>query len=142
MPAAGLPEPGEAGSDETQAAFDALGRAAGRPWVMLSAGATPERFRTVLRYAYRAGASGFLAGRAIWWDAVQAFPDVEACRSVLRRDGRRYLEELVELTRAEATPWTAHPSLGAHPLIPEDAGPEFATRYGRGVASASQGGRA
>ena len=129
VPAADLPDPDGPDGAAVQAHFDALDRAAGRPWVMLSAGATQDAFRTVLTYAYRAGASGFLAGRAIWWDAVQRFPDVEACRAALRADGRPYLQELIAKTALEARPWTEHPGVGAEPLIPEGAGPDFATTY-------------
>ena len=64
-------------AETTQKIFDELGRISRRPWVMLSAGASAENFRKVLQYAYRAGASGFLAGRAIWWESfVQNFPDI------------------------------------------------------------------
>jgi len=41
-----------------QGTFDELGRIAGRPWVMLSAGAGKEAFVRILTYAYGAGASG------------------------------------------------------------------------------------
>ncbi len=57
IPAADLPTPGTEGAAEAQALFDELGRAAGRPWVMLSAGAGMAQFRNVLHYAYAAGAS-------------------------------------------------------------------------------------
>lgn len=40
------------------------------PWVLLSSSATFEQFRTQLRIASGAGACGFMAGRAIWGDAV------------------------------------------------------------------------
>jgi tagatose 1,6-diphosphate aldolase len=76
---------------------------------MLSAGASAAAFERVLRYAFRAGASGFLAGRAIWWDAFQHYPDLTAMRGDLERDGRAYLERLGELAVASAEPWTAHP---------------------------------
>ena len=46
-------------------------RRAGKPWVILSAGVTMQTFSRVLEYAYAAGASGFLAGRAIWQEAVR-----------------------------------------------------------------------
>jgi tagatose 1,6-diphosphate aldolase len=68
--------------------------------VLLSGGATPEKFERVLDYAYAAGAGGFLAGRTIWLDAVRRhFPD---------RNAVAVLERLSELTKASANPWTAH----------------------------------
>ncbi len=81
LEASALPDP-EAGPAErvveAQALFAELGRAAARPWVMLSAGAGMHEFERVLRYAYAVGASGYLAGRAIRWEAVQGFPDIAA----------------------------------------------------------------
>lgn len=109
VPAEQVPEPGSAGAAEVQAWFDALGEAAGRPWVMLSAGASAAAFERVLHYAFAAGASGFLAGRAIWWDAFQHYPDLAAMRAELERDGRAYLDRLGALAAAHATPWTLHP---------------------------------
>ena len=116
-PAADLPDPeahdvDDAAVERTQADFAALGRQAGRPWVMLSAGATKEQFRRVLHYAYDAGASGYLAGRAIWWDAFQRFPDWEPMRATLVRDGVPYVESLNQLTDAHAQPWTTRPEYG------------------------------
>ena len=40
------------------------------PWVLLSAGVTFEGFRTQVDVAADHGCSGFMAGRAIWGDAV------------------------------------------------------------------------
>ena len=40
------------------------------PWVLLSSSATFEQFRGQVRIAAAAGACGFMAGRAIWGDAV------------------------------------------------------------------------
>ena len=89
----------------TQELFDELGRRASRPWVMLSAGAGMAAFRNILTYAYRAGASGYLAGRAIWWQAFQRFPNLEAMAAGLRADGVPYMRDLNALTDAHATPW-------------------------------------
>lgn len=94
-------------------AYKALGDAAGRPWVMLSAGAKPEAFERVLHYAYGAGASGFLAGRAIWWDAFSnLFPDLDALEKELARSGVTYMEQLNNLTDAHALPWHEHEVYG------------------------------
>jgi tagatose 1,6-diphosphate aldolase len=123
IPAAELPEPGTEGSAEAQALFDELGRAAGRPWVMLSAGASMEPFRRVLHYAYAAGASGYLAGRAIWMKAFQHFPDWAAIESGLRAEAVPYVRELNALTDAAARPWHRHPCYGADGprVLPADA---------------------
>ena len=53
------------GSAAVQSLFDEMGRLAARPWVMLSAGAGKDAFKAILNHAFAAGASGFLAGRAM-----------------------------------------------------------------------------
>ncbi len=107
LPAADIPDPKQ--DDGTvQAHFDALGKAAGRPWVMLSAGAGKTDFQRVLQYAYRAGASGYLAGRAIWWEAFQRFPDLDGMTEMLAQDGVPYMETLNSLTDLRALPWHEH----------------------------------
>lgn len=110
--------------------FRALGRAAGRPWVMLSAGASADDFRRVLAYALDAGASGFLAGRAIWWEAVSAFPDLDEARRRLETEAVPYLRDLVA-DAARARPWFDHPGYDDGVDL-ADAGPGFAERYGAG----------
>jgi len=113
VPASDVPEPGTAGSAAVQVLFDELDRAAGRPWVMLSAGAGMSEFRRVLHYAYGAGASGYLAGRAIWLEAFQRFPDWDGIRDELRGAAVPYMRELNTLTGSLARPWHTHPCYGA-----------------------------
>jgi tagatose 1,6-diphosphate aldolase len=81
-------------------------REAGIPWVMLSAGVAAEQFLRVMTYAYTSGANGFLAGRAIWWEALQHFPDLQACREALQGTGIATLQALGHLTRDKAQAWT------------------------------------
>ncbi len=106
--------PGVGGDDwqAVQAAFDEMGRIAGRPWVMLSAGAGKAQFRNILTHAYRAGASGYLAGRAIWLDAFGHLPDWTRMRAELSRDAESYMIELNGLTDRDAAPWASHPCFG------------------------------
>ena len=127
LPAATIPD--KSGDDgRVQALFDQLGTAAARPWVMLSAGATQDAFRRVLHYAYAAGASGYLAGRAIWWDAGQAFPDLTAMRGALVINSVPYMQSLNRMTDELATPWTASTgTLGPAELA--NAGPGFRSDY-------------
>lgn len=113
LPAADVPGVGAPGWEAAQAWFDALGAAAGRPWVMLSAGAGMEEFRKVLTHAYRAGASGYLAGRAIWLQAFRHFPDWDAIRRDLRGDAVDYMKSLNALTDSQAAPWHSHACFGA-----------------------------
>ena len=126
--AADVPDIDAAAAAGVQEVFDELGRIAGRPWVMLSAGATKADFERVLRCAYRAGASGYLAGRAIWWEAFQSFPDLELMRSELRREGVGYMERINQLTDTAAVPWFEHPVYGAGPHLAH-IGPDFRVRY-------------
>ncbi len=108
------------GADDVSKMFVEMGRLAGRPWVMLSAGAQRDAFRRILSHAYNAGASGYLAGRAIWWEAFESFPDLEAMRGDLRSVGVPYMADLNRLTDAKATPWSSHICFG--PTGPELAG--------------------
>jgi tagatose 1,6-diphosphate aldolase len=115
IPASDVPDPhGEdaVAIEHTQQLFKALDRASSAPWVMLSAGAEKEAFLRILTYAYRAGASGFLAGRAIWWNEVKAFPDLGAARSALRSESVPYMKKINILTDDLASPFVKHPSYG------------------------------
>jgi tagatose 1,6-diphosphate aldolase len=129
VPAADVPEPGAPGSEAVQALFHELDRAAGRPWVMLSAGAGMAEFRRVLHYAYAAGASGYLAGRAIWLEAFQHFPDWDGIRDALRGEAVPYMRGLNVLTDAAARPWHTHPCYGPGGARVEPADSTFRHNY-------------
>ena len=100
------------GSAEVQSVFNEMGRLAGRPWVMLSAGAGKPEFRKVLDHAFKAGASGFLAGRAIWLDAFKAYPNWEKIRIELEISSAAYLEDICALAGDKAANWADHSSFG------------------------------
>lgn len=124
-----VPDPDSAQSPACQQWFDALGRTLDRPWVMLSAGAGMEPFRRIVTHAFRAGASGFLAGRAIWWQIFESsFPDWEAMRAGIRREGIPYARRLHGLLEAHGTPWTACRAFSSGIAL-ADAGPDFFARY-------------
>lgn len=129
LPAKDVPGLGEEGSDDAQQWFDALGDEAGRPWVMLSAGAGMDEFRRVLTHAYAAGASGYLAGRAIWQAAFQKFPDWDAIRTDLRSTGVPYMRDLNALTDTAAQPWPTHPCFAEGGAAADSSGPEFRLAY-------------
>jgi tagatose 1,6-diphosphate aldolase len=126
--AADVPGVGNEGADEVQALFDEMGRLANRPWVMLSAGAAMDQFRNILTHAYQAGASGYLAGRAIWADAFRNYPDWDAIRDGLRRGAVPYMRDINALTEARATPWHAHPVFQGNPGLEVDDG-GFRAKY-------------
>jgi tagatose 1,6-diphosphate aldolase len=99
---------GAAGQMQAQQCFDQMGgicRDAGIPWVMLSGGVTSGQFLHIMQYAYAAGANGFLAGRAIWWDALQQFADLEKFAAQLREQGCATLRELNALTLRAGNRW-------------------------------------
>src|SRR5690606_38468589 len=96
VPLAGLGTPAE-----QDAASAALGRVIRGPWVVLSQGVERDRFPDAVASACRGGASGFLAGRALWSDVVGAddVPGTLRERSVPR------LENLIDIVDREARPW-------------------------------------
>jgi tagatose 1,6-diphosphate aldolase len=112
IPGSEVPGVGNPGWEEVQKLYDEMGQLARVPWVMLSAGASMAAFKNVISHAYRAGASGYLAGRAIWADAFRAFPDWDAIRRELRQEAIPYMRDLNALTDKEARPWHCHPLYG------------------------------
>jgi sulfofructosephosphate aldolase len=71
------------------------------PWVVLSQGVSIPDFPGAVAVACRSGASGFLAGRAIWSDTVAAPDPVPLLRS--RAVDR--LRSLADLVDEHARPW-------------------------------------
>lgn len=101
-----VPAPGQAGDEACARAFAALHQACrGRPWVMLSAGASAADFGRVVEQAARAGAAGFLAGRALWSDALALWPDRTAAAAALAGQGRARLQALHDTLRRCGRPW-------------------------------------
>lgn len=131
VPVDRVPDPDVATTDsrECQRWFDAIDAKLDRPWVMLSAGAAMEPFRRVLTYAFRAGASGYLAGRAIWWPAFRdRYPDMDAFRAQVRSEGLPYVAKVQDALRRYATPWMKKPAFSAGIALAA-AGPEFYRHY-------------
>lgn len=98
-----VPLGGRGSPAEVGAACAALGRDITGPWVVLSQGVHRDDYLAAVTAACRAGASGFLAGRALWSDVV-GLPDVPAA---LRRISVPRLHALVETVDAHARPWDA-----------------------------------
>jgi sulfofructosephosphate aldolase len=90
------------------------------PWVVLSNGTSSERFPSAVLAACRGGASGFLAGRAIWAPSLAA-PDVTADLTTVAAARLRELGAAIDNV---ARPWfdaapAAHPAGGvAHRARP------------------------
>jgi tagatose 1,6-diphosphate aldolase len=72
------------------------------PWVILSAGVGYADFKTQVEIACRAGASGYLAGRSIWRDAVSTHDAVAREAAIAEARGR--LDELNGITRLYGRP--------------------------------------
>jgi len=123
-----VPDPDGPGAALVQARFDAMARNLGRPWVLLSAGSTPQDFLHLLTYAYRSGANGYLAGRAIWSKAFSNFPDIAAMEKALADQAPQVMDELNALTDRMATPWREHHSW-QNTVTTTPSGADFAPRY-------------
>jgi sulfofructosephosphate aldolase len=67
-----VPFGGRADDDELLAACRAITDAVASPWVVLSSGVAASDFPRAVRLAVAAGASGFLAGRAVWAPSLAA----------------------------------------------------------------------
>ena len=74
------------------------------PWVLLSAGVGFEQFSEQVEIACRAGASGFLGGRAIWQEVV-GIEDAEDRVEFLSTTGTDRLKRLTEIATKYAVPW-------------------------------------
>ncbi|MCA0294467.1 MAG: hypothetical protein LCH96_03960 [Actinobacteria bacterium] len=96
-----VPLAGAGSPTEQLAASQALDAVLRTPWVVLSQGVERERYAAAVEAACRAGASGFLAGRALWSDVV-GLPETER---VLRERALPRLERLVDIVDAHARPW-------------------------------------
>lgn len=91
------------------------------PWVLLSGGVNFDVFREQLEIACKAGASGFLAGRALWQEAASIPPRHRFQRfKFLEKTARSRLEQLAEVTRNYATPWRQKVETRNNYLYPEN----------------------
>jgi tagatose 1,6-diphosphate aldolase len=87
-----------------QVACEAVSAACAVPWVLLSAGVDFETFEQQTKIACRAGSSGFLAGRAIWKEAVTMTSQARA--RFLAETGVDRVRRLEDLVANLARPWT------------------------------------
>jgi sulfofructosephosphate aldolase len=65
-----VPLHGQGDADEIRRRCEAITEAVDSPWVVLSSGVPQELFPDAVRIACSAGASGFLAGRAVWASVI------------------------------------------------------------------------
>lgn len=98
-----------AGRERAAAACAELNGNVDVPWVILSAGVGYADFRTQVEIACRAGASGYLAGRSIWRDAVSTHDPVKREAAIAEARGR--LDQLNAVARAHGRPYSPSRSL-------------------------------
>jgi sulfofructosephosphate aldolase len=80
------------------------------PWVVLSQGVDPDDFPAAVAAACRAGASGILAGRAIWTSAL----DADDPAAALRTDAVPRLARLAHIVDTLGRPWWEKGTPPAH----------------------------
>jgi sulfofructosephosphate aldolase len=71
------------------------------PWVVLSQGVDPDRYPLAVEAACRGGASGMLAGRAVWTATLGADDPTD----LLRKHSVPRLRELGEIVDRHGRPW-------------------------------------
>lgn len=96
-----VPLGGRAQGAELDEEFARLGADIAGPWVVLSQGVAAPDFPDAVEAACRAGASGFLAGRALWADVVGR-PDLERA---LQEVSVPRLQQLAATVDELARPW-------------------------------------
>lgn len=95
------------------------------PWALLSAGVDFATYLRQLETACRAGASGFVAGRAIWREAVE-ITDEAARQKFLSQDMPGRLKALADAAGQHGRPWFARAS---HSYSPADAPADWYVAY-------------
>lgn len=98
-----VPSLGLADDDAVSAAAARVTEAISCPWVVLSNGVRPERFDDAAVAAARGGASGFLAGRAIWMESIATDDPCAHLEAV----AAPRLAALAERIDGVARPWNA-----------------------------------
>ncbi|WP_043358917.1 aldolase [Belnapia sp. F-4-1] len=88
-----MPLFGKGSEAEVRRACAELTRTVQGPWVVLSSGVEPDAFPQAVEWACREGASGFLAGRAVW-RMVIGRPDLDAA---LQQEAVPRLQRLAEV---------------------------------------------
>jgi tagatose 1,6-diphosphate aldolase len=84
-------------------ACEAVSDASPCPWALLSGGVDFDVFSREVRIACMAGASGFIAGRAVWQDCFHE--PVSQREAWLRETGSKRLDHLTEQASLQARPW-------------------------------------
>ena len=96
-----VPLHGKGDAADIEARCRAIDAVVPMPWVVLSNGVELDDFPRAVEAACRGGASGFLAGRAIWSDVVEAADPVP----LLRERSVPRLERLAAIVDELGRPW-------------------------------------
>jgi len=81
-----------------------LNQASRLPWVLLSAGVDFDSFKKQVEIACKSGASGFLAGRALWQEGAQ-IRSREERMNFFQKTAAPRLKELAEIADSYGKPW-------------------------------------
>jgi tagatose 1,6-diphosphate aldolase len=84
-------------------ACEAVSEAAECPWAVLSAGVDFDMFKRQVEITCRGGASGYIAGRAVWKEGIPMPPQQRA--DWLRNVATARLDQLAEIADRHARPW-------------------------------------
>lgn len=84
--------------------FAAISKVSTVPWVLLSAGVDFSTFEVQTKLACQAGASGWLAGRAIWKEAVTMTPADRT--AFLAGAATDRIQRLIDVANQHARPWS------------------------------------
>lgn len=95
-----VPLHGKGGERAVREASARLTRTIQSPWVVLSSGVSPDDFPQAVEWACREGASGFLAGRAVWRNVIGS-PNLPRA---LAQDAAARLSRLCEVVDRVVTP--------------------------------------
>lgn len=99
------------------------------PWVILSAGVDIEEFLINVQIASESGASGFLAGRAVWKEFTKFFPNIEDMSLWLKTTGVERYYKLVDAS-SKAIPYYEHPVIQSFANLKiEDEGESWYLTY-------------
>ena len=96
-----VPTHGRGPAGEIEARCREIDAAVSCPWVVLSQGVDPADFPRAVEAACRGGASGVLAGRAVWTATLPADDPTE----LLREHSVPRLHELAAIVDAHGRPW-------------------------------------
>lgn len=90
-----------------QSACETLTQRLSRPWVLLSAGVDFETFCQQVDVACKAGACGFIVGRAVWGEAATLANHDERLKW-LRSVGVERIQRLSDIAQHHASSWRAY----------------------------------